>query len=417
MLTRHSVPKRDAIHILRNDTFRNLAQAAYYGGRFETTAVGPVRGPVFQYDINSAYPHILRSLPCLLHGTWVQVHTRPVDEQLWIGDVAFHHRWGSSTYLANLPVRRKDGSIYFPMEGNGVYWSTELEAAERAGTTLRFRQGWVYERHCDCSWFSFVEGVYAERQRIGKGAKGYVLKLALNSIYGKLAQSIGYAPWANPVWAGLITAGCRAMLIDAYRQNPDHCYMLATDGIFMGKPLDLPCGSSLGEWEATLHDTGMFIVQPGVYFLGESGEVKTRGVERGRITKLRDEFEKQYAKFVETSGEHHVVSVDVDNFITAKQALARRKWQLAGTWDKTTRDISFYFDQKRVGGVTNVDRGIMRTLPWHGGTDVVSVAYSRLIGGSLNLSDDNRYQDIGLIEGARAAEQPDWTEPLFDRSL
>lgn len=415
MLTRHGVPKRDEVHILRNDTFRALAQAAYYGGRFETTAAGPIRGPVYQYDINSAYPHLLRGLPCLLHGTWEQVRDRPGPGTVWFADVQFDNRWTRSAYLCNLPVRREDGTIYYPREGNGVYWGCELEAAERAGTTLVFRQGWVYENHCDCSWFSFVDGLYAERRRLGKTAKGYVLKLALNSLYGKLAQSIGYAPWANPVWAGLITAGCRAMLIDAYRQAPDQCYMLATDGLFMGEPLDLPIGDGLGEWEATVHESGMFIVQPGVYFLGDKGEVKTRGVERGRISGLRSEFEQQWEKFTGSSGQHFVVSVDVDNFITARQAIARRKWDIAGTWDRTVREISFYWDIKRCGGVAEVRDGVLRTVPWTGGTDVVSVAYARQIGGGLIIPDEERYSDIGLIEAARMAEQPDWAEPLFDR--
>ena len=256
-----------------------------------------------------------------------------------------------------------------------------------------------------------MESYYAERLRLGKTTKGYVLKLAGNSVYGKLAQSIGYAPWANPVWAGLITAGCRAQLIDAYSQAPDECYMLATDGIFMGTKLDLPVSKELGEWEETIHPDGMFIVQPGVYYLND--EVKTRGVERGRIQAMRSTFETQWKKFVDSHGIDHTVSVPVVNFITAKQALSRNKWRLAGTWDTTIREISFDWSVKRMSGLGTWVNGILRTYPHRGSEKATSTPYGRMIGGEAIVSDQDRYQDVPLQEHARAAEQPDWVEPLF----
>jgi hypothetical protein len=385
-----------------------MAQAAYYGGRFETTAAGPIRSTVYQYDINSAYPGILRELPCLIHGSWKRSFARP-DNGLWFGEIYFDH--DAPRYLYNLPFRHHNGNINYPKEGNGTYWSTEIAAAERAGTRIRFKVGWVYESHCSCRWFDFVDSYYAERLRLGKTTKGYVLKLAGNSVYGKLAQSIGYAPWANPVWAGLITAGCRAKLIDAYSQAPDQCYMLATDGIFMGCPLNLPISKELGEWEETIHEDGMFIVQPGVYFLNE--EVKTRGVERGRISAMRDVFETQWSKYIGTHGVDHTIQVPVVNFITAKQALARNKWNIAGTWETTTRDISFSWAIKRMSGLAYWENGILRTYPHRGGKDETSTPYGRIIGGEAIVSDEERYQDVALQEHARMEQQPDWVEPLF----
>jgi hypothetical protein len=411
MLERHGVPKRDEIPILSNQSFRALAQAAYYGGRFETTVSGPVDSPVWQYDINGAYVHLLRTLPCLIHGSWTQVHEMPDPGRIWFGSVHFDHT--APRYLYNLPVRLRNGNIQYPKEGNGVYWSAELEAAQRAGTNVDFQGGWVYEPHCDCRWFHFVDDYYAERIRLGKSAKGYVLKLAGNSIYGKLAQSIGYAPWANPVWAGLITAGCRAMLTDAYSQHPDDCLMLATDGLFMRQPLNLPVSRDLGEWELTEHPDGMFIVQPGIYFLGEENEVKTRGVERGRIAGLRPLFETQFTKFISSHGVDHTVSVPVVNFITARQAIARNKWHIAGTWENTTRELSFDWSSKRKRGIAFHRDGMLRTIPHDGGPDVHSVPYDRIIGGQAVMPEGERYTDIGLAESARAAEQPDWVQPLF----
>lgn len=421
MLDAHSVPRRDDIPILSNDSFRMLAQAAYYGGRFETTAIGPIPGPVYQYDINGAYVALLRSLPCLLHGTWRQVHSRP-RSGLWFGEVDFNH--DKQRCLYNLPVRRHDGSIYYPKMAHGVYWSSELEAAERAGTSIQFVNGWVYSSKCDCRWFDFVDDYYKRRLALGKTNKGYVLKLAGNSIYGKLAQSIGYAPWANPVWAGLITAGCRAMLIDAYSQvakyedeKGENCVMLATDGLFMMCPLNLPTSKNLGEWELTVHENGMFIVQPGVYFLED--DAKTRGVEKGRISNMRAEFDAAFEEQVRT-GVYQSVKVKVDNFVTAKQAINRGKWELAGTWSKDDREITLATHPKRSSGVMwwsphATGKNFLRTFALPPQEGVVSVPYDRVIGGGLNVAAEDRYVDVALQEGERIAEQPDWVEPLFDR--
>jgi DNA polymerase type B, organellar and viral len=414
MLAKHGVPRRDDIPILRNDAFRALAQAAYYGGRFETTVAGPIRRRVFQYDINGAYVSLLRGLPCLIHGSWRRVRNRP-GGGIWFGKVHFTHPRTGRLY--HLPVRLKNGNIQYPREATGVYWNVELEAAEAAGTRIEFTEGWVYEPACDCRWFDFTDDYYAERLRLGKSAKGYVLKLAGNSIYGKLAQSIGYAPYANPVWAGLITAGCRAMLIRAYAQAPEDTYMLATDGLFTGKSLDVKISSALGDWEETIHEHGIFIVQPGIYFAGD--EPKSRGVERGRISDMRPAFEQQWAAFSGSRGVDHTVGIPVDNFITAKQALQRNKWKLAGTWEQADREVSFWWVTKRANGLVDwePDAGLSemcRTRPPDVPPGFESFAYDRIIGGQVrDIPSEDRWTDEGAREAARMAEQPDWVEPML----
>ena len=415
MLKHHSIPRSKEIPILKNEEFRRLANDAYYGGRFETTAVGPVRRPVYQYDINSAYPAELRELPCLAHGSWKQIRKLPDYEQLWFGQVYFHHDNRASRLLCNLPMRRKDGSIYYPAEGNGVYWSTELAAANSAGTHIALASGWVYESHCDCRWFSFIDPYYQKRLALGKTTKGFVLKLAGNSLYGKIAQSVGYAPYANPVWAGLITAGCRAKLVRAYSGHEYDIIMLATDGIFSLSPLDVKVSKELGDWELETHDE-MFIVQVGVYYLA-NGQLKTRGVEKKRLDGRLPDFEAEWLKYKESGGINYVVKADVDNFITAKAALSRRKWNLAGTWESIEREVGFDWSVKRMRSPAFDDKyGIFRTLPYWGKRDEFSVGYDRLIGGQGIGQYQNllvsRYKDATLLEEERMADQPDWVQGL-----
>jgi hypothetical protein len=409
MLTAHGVPKRDEIPIMRNMDFRRIANAGYYGGRAESTVVGTVPGPVYQWDINGAYVSALRYLPCLLHGSWKLVSSRPARGTIWIGDISFGHNRDRLVY--NLPVRKKDGNIFFPKYGSGHYWSWEVEAAENAGSEIQYSTGWVYESHCKCRPFAWIDDYYQERLRLGKSGKGLVLKLGGNSIYGKMAQSIGYAPWANPVWAGLITAYCRATIINAYRNNPDDVLMIMTDGLFMRTKPNLPVSKVLGEWELTTHDS-IFVVQPGIYFLPDS--VKTRGVPLGRIQAVQNTFREAFADFSTTMRVPQPIPIPVDNFLTMRQALARRKWHLAGTWEHTTRDISYDWSNKRnPGNLLREPGGVIRTVPQESSVSVQSFPYDRIIGGQMNISPFDNHRDPGLIQKTDESEQPDWNEPLI----
>jgi len=420
MLQAHGVPRREDIPAMANERFRALANNAYYGGRFETTAVGPVPGPVYQYDINGAYVAALCSLPCLIHSTWKYVREMPPPGTLWVGELSFKHPFVSLLY--HLPVRRKDGGLFFPKEGTGYYWSTEVHAACRWGTQIQFHSGWVYSTHCECRPFQWIPAYYQKRLSLGKSDRGYVLKLGGNSIYGKIAQSIGNAPYANPVWAGLITAWCRAKIIETYGAQPEDCYMIMTDGLFMASiPKGLRGSKDLGGWDVKCHDS-LFIIQPGLYFL--PGDAKTRGVPHGKVVELEQEFRDAADGLIKTRYKPKPIPVPVENFITMRQALARRKWHIAGTWEHTTRDIGFEWDSKRLETLTQYDythgqdKPIFRTLPIVSSVNVASIPYSKIIGGgigdNIQRSPFARYTDPALEEMEYNSEQPDWQPPLFD---
>lgn len=408
VLKKNNVPRQKDIPICQNTMLMGLANDAYYGGRFENTALGPIGQSIYQYDINSAYPHAMRSLPCLLHGSFRKTRTRPEgSEQLWFGRVAHVHSPGSM--LAHLPSRTREGGLVFPLSGSGVYWSVEVEAAERAGATIDFAEGYVYEKSktCSCVPFDFVQEMYTQRKALGKSARGLVLKLGMNSLYGKLAQSIGSPPYANPLWASLITAITRAMIADACALNPGAIISVATDAVFSLVPLALDCGTSLGQWEETLHPNGMFLVQPGVYFSGDlSQKSKSRGVN---LTVLEDGKELFETCFEELRGDqwrfaHHKVSLEVTRFISMRQALAWNRPEKAGSWPTDPRNISFEIRPKRDQVPRLVD-GVWRTRPPEGSPLTQSVPYGKVIGGGRNMN----------AERAVRWEQPDFSEFFLAR--
>lgn len=315
-----------------------MARSAYYGGRFEITAVGSIRRRIYQYDINSAYPAIIRGLPCLVHGAWKRSIDAVPRRKIHVAKVRFSHKEG--TFLGTLPIRSPHGNIYYPRRGEGVYWSMEIAAAKRAGASVTYLESWEYINECSCKPLEWVEDVYAHRRRVGKTNKGNALKLALNSIYGKFAQSIGHPKWANPVWAGIITASTRGQIIDACSQIPArHVLMIATDGIFTDVPLRLKLGNSLGEWELTEHPS-MFIIQPGVYLIPQV-KAKTRGVPRIKIESMERELHKSWAENPRT------LELELIRFRAMRQAVHENKLNMSGQWYREKRKISFDWSTKR----------------------------------------------------------------------
>jgi DNA polymerase type B, organellar and viral len=49
---------------------QQIAHAAYFGGRFEWVPKGYMRKPGYQYDLVSAYPYAMQSLPSMTGGRW-----------------------------------------------------------------------------------------------------------------------------------------------------------------------------------------------------------------------------------------------------------------------------------------------------------------------------------------------------------
>lgn len=370
---KHETPRRADFQ--RSSRLENSSIAAYYGGRFEIQFVGRIPGPVYEYDINSAYPASMLKLPCSIHGRWRPFKEEPPDGTIYVARIIFGHVDGA--YLCGFPVRQK-GRLFWPRRADGYYWSPEIEAARRAGAiVVEWRGGYYYEQNCQCKPFTWVEELYAARKSLGKQTKGYPIKLGINGLYGKLAQRMGGAPWRDLVSAGLITANTRAMLIDAYASNPAAVIMLATDGVFSTQPLPVTIGDQLGTWEMKERPTGLFVVQPGVYWSPGSDTLpKTRGIPRSRIIEKRATFERLFDRWVRGDGRDDApsLSIDITQFIGHRLALSRNRPLTAGQWRVNSKEISFDWGNKRaLSGVAA--NGFVTTMPYSGSFGLRSEAY------------------------------------------
>lgn len=359
---------------------------------------------VWSYDISSAYPYQLFQLPCLTCGTWklydnpaavYRALKRPTTRLACVfastpkkpaNDLA--RAWGA------FPFRYKDGTTAYPLHNPGVWvWQDEFRVGRKHWKAEAHR-AWVYSTKCACRPFAKIAEAYLERTRIGKEGRGKVLKLGCNSCYGACCQHKGSAKFQSYIWAGAITSGTRAQLLEliASAKDPTKILMTATDGILSlerlkpPKPIDTgtwhagdPDPSKprkpLGGWEEEHLPNGVHLIRPGIYFPlnpsdKEKKKVRSRGFGRkvlfANMARVLDEWKRQ--------GPHRLEFLDQMFWGMKSCLLATRegveKLPRYGTWQMAPRVTSYDPLPKRAaveggGRLTPWDRPRRMPKPYH----------------------------------------------------
>jgi hypothetical protein len=381
-----------------------VAMRSYFGGWFEITAHGPVPGATWNYDINSAYPHIIATLPCLLpgHGVWHWGEGAPPRTKSPYRLVRAAVR-GSNPYLGAMTHRHRTGRVLRPWATSGWYWHHELQASKRAGLIdkVRWHEWWEYRPSCDCAPpFRAIADLYRQRidPTVGKNsAHGRALRLVYNSAYGKMAQSVGRPMFSNPVYASLITAGCRAMILDAIATHPGGAQavlMVATDGVYFTSrhPTLHVNPEQLGAWDETeLHDLSLF--KPGVYWHKGTRRaiIKSRGVSEEALGKVIGRLDAQWARRLRAgsciplgklrdNGYSPVLPPEAKDeswwpttnivipfsILSPRQALQRNRWELCGAIaeDTDATQSSWPIGKRVPQGPAGRGDGLYRSRPW-----------------------------------------------------
>lgn len=334
--------------------------ASYFGGWFEIFVHGIVPGISWEYDINSAYPFIMSRLPCLLHGTWTegQANSYAATRLAHPSGLMLVHATvkGSNKYIGAMNHRRDDGNVCRPSLTGGWCWAHELEAGFKAGVidSIEIRE-WINYDPCDCDPpLADLARLYDFRLSIDKNSpQGIACKLVYNSVYGKMAQSVGSPKYSNPIYASLITAGCRTMILNAIATHPmgtSAVLMVATDGVyFRSRHPGLVCDDKLGNWGETPKQR-LTLFKPGVYWddkareriaAKQSPKLKSRGVNAAAFAKAIATVDKEFESWQEKqqgpawplqeNDEWPEVEFPVPfTMITIPEALARNKWFQAG---------------------------------------------------------------------------------------
>lgn len=360
--------KREGIkeHMERfhNDIHR-AAQFAYAGGRIELQWYGNYTKLVYHYDLRSAYPAAMLHLPSLAGGKWRHLTKLPVKRIRTLPFFTMYRvEWSfdDKKSFYPFPYREHTGSIRFPPRGHNWVWGPELmvalDFADYFGGTLTVHEAYVFVPAPgmeDVRPFAFLPDLYEQRKKWKKDGNGAekAMKLAINSLYGKQVQHVGYhgnggdfkpllPPFHQLEWGGFVTSYTRGALLRAAMQMPEAIIAFATDGIFSRVPLDLPCENILGNWEYSQHEY-MTIVQSGVYWVENEGKEVAyyRGFDQGAIT--RDKVLQAWTE------KKTLLEVECSRFVTLGTALVSdnqfAKWR---TWVRANWDVPADRDGKRL---------------------------------------------------------------------
>lgn len=402
---------------------RDAARCSYFGGWFEIFAHGIVPGRSYEYDIHSAYPWIISRLPCLLHGSWEKSATMPTNGiALVYGTVE-----GSDDRCGSLLHRNQLGRVFRPQTTRGWFWNFEVDAAIRSGVIGRVDvdQAISYIQ-CDCpSPIQEIADLYVDRLRVGKKTpEGKALKLIMNSCYGKTAQSVGSPKYANPVYASLITAWCRTMILDAITSHPRgtrDLLMVATDGVYFRTPHPmLPVTKeTLGTWEMK-ERSNLTLFLPGMYWddttrqqiaEGSTPKPKSRGINAEDFAACINELDQQFRRLSAdvAHGEDPLWPTMTSRLtfamVSAKQALARGKWETCGHVDHDAiRVLSSDPETKRSTTFLTVEDEIVRSEPFSEPVVLESTPYERYFGDAMEeymLETDSLSPDGSNLDAIR----------------
>lgn len=287
VLAANRVPVTRMLNNIKNEVL-DASQYAYAGGRFEHILLGRTTNTVYEYDINSAYPAGATHLPDLSKGVWEYVE-RFEPEEFGVWHIDYRSRNRAESYRPEpFFCRSQDGFISYPREVEGWYWTPEAKLCPDS-----VQEGWIFRPLTDERPFTFIEAMYDERRvfKLSENPAERALKLILNSIYGKLAQTVG-GKNGPPGWhqfesAGYITSYTRAKIYEAVMLNPDSIIAIETDAVFSTEPLDLPLTNKLGDWEQKTYSEITYLQSGYYYAVNSDGSVvcKYRGMDRDRETK------------------------------------------------------------------------------------------------------------------------------------
>ena len=319
----------------------SVAIHSYYGGRFEIAAQGII-GDVHEYDIQSAYPSIAVGLPCLKCGRFRHVDDyEPGKLGFYCAGSRTSGPWAPFPFRANAETGREylnrasKGAIAFVHGGRRWVTSQEVATAREyfGNEAIPVFSGWVFDEGCNHKPFARLLELYLHR-KIGdpscpvcladkrhfcpdhpapSAGLSKVIKLIINSVYGKLAQAIGWKP--NPrspyvtgpesmkapeyqcyIWASWITGGTRAKVMEAALiggREPDcpDCGLracarhssvmsIATDGILSTRTIpELDRNVTdweLGSWEYEAKPDA-WLGMPGIYSFRDVGKPDSCG--------------------------------------------------------------------------------------------------------------------------------------------
>jgi len=333
---------------------QDLAYRSYFGGRFEMLQRGFI-GKAHLYDINSAYPYSITTIPDLTQGKWVK--RKSINQNAKLGFFKILAEIPDDKYIPPFPFRANN-TILFPSGKFQTYVTLpELQACNNSKyykilDSFQF----IPNSNVTYPYKKFIEEMYQKRLELKQKKDPLQLpfKIILNSIYGKtgeydkLSKRIGNL--FNPVLFAHITGHTRAQMYRFVTENglDREVVAFATDSICTTKKLDIN-SEKLGEFSFEKSSDNVLYLQNGFY---RFDKWKQRGLGKlsGKNIENLKTFEKDNRLFM--------TYVEKKN-TTLKMAIIQNNEKNIGKIIPKTKQIDLNADRKRqwFGKLTGIDDG------------------------------------------------------------
>lgn len=297
--------------------------AAYYGGR--TEVFRKIADSGYRYDVNSMYPWALLSpVPVGASKEFDGAQARRAFREGYPGAYDATLQIPECRF-APVPHRHDDSLVWAHGTVTGTWTGIELQAAlDRGASIVNLPRAVCYPSE-EPVYRPYVEQYYQQRfdaKCAGDDSWAAILKLALNSLTGKLAQKtevctlkvrpdnpldfiagdenekrkrtgwIGgdafvqihhkVSPCARPIHAATLTSRARVKLLERLERAGSDAIYCDTDSVYTISIDSADVGDALGQWglEGTLSD--WLAPGPKMYrYIGEDGPMaRAKGVPR-----------------------------------------------------------------------------------------------------------------------------------------
>ena len=272
-----------------------IAREVYSGGR---TEIFKFYGKDLKYiDINSSYPYVMANFS---YPTGKYRKSNNLQED----GIGFGRIVSSpDLYIPPSFVKSKLGSkrklLFTNFNEGDVVFSTniELRYMEKIGYKIDYLGGITTEENSKP--FTYLKDFYEERKKTEDKSLKIVIKLLMNSAYGKFGQkqiinvfspfSVGKRKinlFSNTIIASYITARARIHLYDGMRKcGLKNVYYTDTDSIIAKRVDEDMIGNSLGKWKLEHKVQDYFAIQPKVYFIRtKDNSIHTKAKGFGQIS-------------------------------------------------------------------------------------------------------------------------------------
>jgi hypothetical protein len=261
--------------------YEQHARNSFAGGRNEAFYFGAApQSHYFDYDLKGAYSTAMAYLGM---PQWNKLRaTTDIEEFVphVIGCAKVKFRFPPDTRFPCLPVR-EEGSLIFPLWGEGYVTAPEIFLARAMGAELEVTDGCVMPMDFSVRPFLALSKRIGELRKLYKEKHGekslweLFIKTLGNSIYGKLAQAVrerrmfdtrimdmkllGESPITNPYLASAVTGLIRAVLGEMLSRVPKENRVLSvtTDGFLADVPKErwpLLCEGEIGRLFSTARE-------------------------------------------------------------------------------------------------------------------------------------------------------------------